>query len=773
MHLDLDDAVAGAGLAAAALHVEAEAALSVALGLGVRRSREEVADHVEHAGVGRRVAPGSAADGALVDGNDLVQLLQSFDAPEFSGDLVGPVQPLCQIFVQNLIHQGGLAGAGHAGDAGHDAQRELHVDVLQVVLFCAPDRKPAGGLPALLRHRDLQLPGQILPRDAAFALFKILRRALGDDLPAVFPGPRADIHDPVGGPHGVLVVLHHDHGIPQVPQVLQGSQQLVVVPLVEADAGLVQDIGDAHQARPDLGRQPDALGFTAGQGFGGTGQGQVIQAHIDQEGHPVPDLLQDLGADHLLHLRKLQAVQEHPEFRDGHIRGIVNVDAAHSHRKTRFLQALSAAFGAGGDPHEGFIFRLGAVGEGLPVPAVLVLDQALEGDVVNSLASLAFVVDLDLLAAGAVDQDVPDPFRIIAEGRVKAEAVMLCQSHKDGVRKAPLLCGGGPAGGDDGALADGQTFVRDHQFRGKLHFVAQSCADRTGAERIVEGKAPGLHLLDGDPAVRTGKALGEVQHLSADHLHHGGAAGQGQSSLQRVRETLLYSFPDHKTVHHYLDGVLDVLVEDDVLGKLVQVSVDPDADVAALLCLGKDLLVPALFPPDHRCQKLDPCLFREFQHLVHHLVDGLLHDRLSAVRTVRNADPGVKKTHVVVDLRHRAHGGTRIPVRALLVDGDRGGKPLDALHVRLLHPAQEHPGIGRKRLHIAPLPFRVDRVKRETRFSGTGEACQDHQFLPRNVQRHVLQIVLRRPADLNILFPHIVSLSVICIIQHPHHRAAE
>ena len=102
---------------------------------------------------------------------------------------------------------------------------------------------------------------------------------------------RTDIHDVIRRQHGVLVMLHHDQRVAQIPQMLERRQQLVVVPLMEADAGLVKNVGHAHQAGSDLGRQTDALGLAAGERSRGAGKSQVIQPHVDQEFHPGPDLL--------------------------------------------------------------------------------------------------------------------------------------------------------------------------------------------------------------------------------------------------------------------------------------------------------------------------------------------------------------------------------------------------------------------------------------------------------------------------------------------------
>ena len=71
------------------------------------------------------------------------------------------------------------------------------------------------------------------------------------------PGPRST--HVVGGADRLLVVLDHDHRVAQVAQALQRVEQPRVVALVQADGRLVQHVEHAHQARADLGGQPDAL----------------------------------------------------------------------------------------------------------------------------------------------------------------------------------------------------------------------------------------------------------------------------------------------------------------------------------------------------------------------------------------------------------------------------------------------------------------------------------------------------------------------------------
>ena len=111
MHLDLDDAVAGAGFAPPSLYIEGEAAFGIAAGAGVLGPREEGADQIKDAGIGRRIRPGSPADRGLVDIDDLVQLFDPLDVLVLTGDGARPVQVMGQSLIEDFVHQRALAGA--------------------------------------------------------------------------------------------------------------------------------------------------------------------------------------------------------------------------------------------------------------------------------------------------------------------------------------------------------------------------------------------------------------------------------------------------------------------------------------------------------------------------------------------------------------------------------------------------------------------------------------------------------------------------------------
>ena len=113
----------------------------------------------------------------------------------------------------------------------------------------------------------------------------------------------------------------------------------------------------------------------------------------------------------------------------------------------------------------------------------------------------------------------------------------------------------------------------------------------------------------------------------------------------------------------------------------------------------------------------------------------------TAAAADRAADPREQQPQVVVDLGRGTDRRSRIPDAVLLADGDGGADAVDAVDVRLLHPLEELPGVGRQRLHVAPLPLRVDRVEGQRRLPRAAHAGDDDQPLLRERQVDVLQVV--------------------------------
>ena len=212
--LGVDDAGTVAG-GTGALGVGAEQRRLHAVGLCERR-----ADRVEQSGVGRRVAPSRAADRGLVDRHDAV--------PARHG----------------AVDQRALARPGHAGHDDQHAERDVDVDVLQVV----------GARPAHLQHAR-RCPHRRLQRGPVVEMAAGDRAAgpqpvdgpLEHHLATGRPGARAEIDDVVGDRDRLRLVLDDEHGVALVAQ----PHEQVVHPLdvvgVQADRGFIEDVRDVRQ----------------------------------------------------------------------------------------------------------------------------------------------------------------------------------------------------------------------------------------------------------------------------------------------------------------------------------------------------------------------------------------------------------------------------------------------------------------------------------------------------------------------------------------------
>ena len=127
--------------------------------------------------------------------------------------------------------------------------------------------------------------------------------------------------------------------------------------------------------------------------------------------------------------------------------------------------------------------------------------------------------------------------------------------------------------------------------------------------------------------------------------------------------------------------------------------------------LGELLAVFALAAAHDGRQQIEAGAFRQLQQPVHHLGHGLTLDGKARGGGVGGADARPQKAHVVVNLGDRAHGGTRIATGRLLLDGNGRREALDGVHVRFLHHLQKLAGVGRKALHVAPLPLGIDCIE--------------------------------------------------------------
>ena len=245
--------------------------------------------------------------------------------------------------------------------------------------------------------------------------------------------------------------------------------------------------------------------------------------------------------------------------------------------------------------------------------------------------------------------------------------------------------------------------------------------------------------------------LGLRLPLPRHDLDLGDTVGEAERRFERVGEAPLDAFLQHQTVDDDLDLVVLVLREPLVtLQELVDVdrlAVDARPHVALAGQVFEQRVVLALAAAHDGRQHLEPQAVVHVEDAVDDLLRRLALQPRAVVRAVLDADPGVEQAEVVVDLGDGADGRSWVAARRLLVDRDRRRQPLDDVDVGLVHLPEELAGVRAERLDVAALTFRVDRVEREARLAGAGQAREDDEFVARQFDVDVPEVVLTSPAD--------------------------
>ena len=228
--------------------VEGKAAALVALCLGLGKLGKKRADGPEEVDVRGRVGAWRASDGALVDVDDLVDLLHALHRFIAAFRQPGCADPVGKDRIEEVGKEAGLPRTGNPRDRNKRPQGKGDGDVLQVVLRGASENDflPAS-LPALPGPFHDERAREVLPvRDCGEAQTSATVPA-ATTWPAVDARPGPEVHDVVRRAQGLLVVLHDDERVADVAQVLQRFDEERVVALVQPDGGLIEDVQHAHQ----------------------------------------------------------------------------------------------------------------------------------------------------------------------------------------------------------------------------------------------------------------------------------------------------------------------------------------------------------------------------------------------------------------------------------------------------------------------------------------------------------------------------------------------
>ena len=146
---------------------------------------------------------------------------------------------------------------------------------------------------------------------------------------------------------------------------------------------------------------------------------------------------------------------------------------------------------------------------------------------------------------------------------------------------------------------------------------------------------------------------------------------------------------------------------------------------------------------------------------------GIIEGKVGRRAHMGRADARIEQAQRGVHVADGAHGGAGVAAQPGLIHDHRGGEVVDALHLRLFilgQPSPHERGVGF--VHL-PLTLGGDGVKHDAGFAGAGNPGEYHDLSLGNVQRDILQVVLPKAPDHNmLLLIHVNRLAFFPIIAH-------
>ena len=284
--------------------------------------------------------------------------------------------------------------------------------------------------------------------------------------------------------------------------------------------------------------------------------------------------------------------------------------------------------------------------------------------------------------------------------------------------------------------------------------AAQPHARRASTVGTIETESPGLDLGKTQLAIGASEPAAEKPVLPDRTVFVAAAfvadeatsisAPQGQ--LDRLVEPCPQAVLDDDPVDDHVNVVGLRFFQLRRGAGIDELSIDPSPHKPLAADLFEQIAVRSLLSSHERCG--DHCLATRFecQNALDNRLGRLLRQLAAAVRTMRGPRAGKQQAKKIVDAGRGSQRAARIDVAHTLFDRQRGGQSLDPVDVRALHLVEQCPGLGRQGLEIPSLSLGEECIEGQRALAASADAGHDDEFVPRNVDVEVLQVVDARPA---------------------------
>ena len=508
---------------------------------------------------------------------------------------------------------------------------------------------------------------------------------------------------------------------------------------MKPDRRFVEDVERTGEVAAQRGREVDALALAAREGRRQAVERQVAQPHVGEVLQAVADFDEDARRRFRVVFVEFQPCEEGDQGVHGHRHQIGDRLAADAYVQRLFAQARAAAFGTGG------LARVAGLHHAE-------LDFApLRVDVFEK-----FVESVEIFVAAP-----QQPFllgRQFVERRVDRESELRGVLHELLLPFAHRLAP--PAG--HGVLVNGLALVGDHQVLVDADHLAVALAPGAGPQRVVEAEevfrgafeldAVGLEARRELPYALVRDDFADVPAVGEGAGHR--VADAGLRVLVRRYAHAVDDDPDFVGPGVGTDSGQHVLDQPHFAAR-----VDPHETLREQQRQFFDDPLP--FAQYQRCaddHALSVAGENPGRHVIHAEAAHLL------PRDGRKGVPraGEQQFEVVVDFSRRAHGRTGVARVDLLLDGDGRRDARDDIHVGFVDLPEELPGVGREALDVAALPLGENRVEGQRRLARAGESRHDDEFVVRNFDLDVAEVVDPRSFDIYgvFVFFHVTNIPI-------------